>query len=94
MKVIDISVEVSGKDSWGNTIAPYTRNINSTIAWSVDCKIGTNHLERINTEQVETILWMSEPYEKKYSCNECMGWGCKSCCGSVHEIRSKQGIFS
>ena len=94
MKMINVKVEVSGFDDWGNLIKPYVRNIPSSIELTPEIKIGYNHLENINTRQVETIIELLETYTSHFNCDNCHDWGCNQCCNSADEIRARQGIFS
>ena len=94
MQMIDVQVESSGVDSWGNKIKPYIINIPITIEWTPELAIGTNILKNIKTKQIQTVTKLLNRYEKSFQCDECHDWGCTACCSSTAEIRNRQGTFS
>ena len=94
MKMVNISVKVSGYDYWNNPIEPYVRNSRNSIEWTNDLKVGTNILANIDTKQIEEIVEIFDTYEQNFKCDNCLDWGCALCCSSDNEIRARQGTFS
>ena len=95
MKRMEVQVEISGIDDYGNTIKPYLlTNIHRHVKWEPHYKIGSNILENVKTKTVEKIVKIFSIYEKEFNCDNCEDWGCEKCCSSQEEIRNRQGIFS